>query len=155
FDFDSFDSAADMLSAIRSRWEVRVPKAIDRRGTLLTISELRTSWTERMFRRLATRLARLCSPFRQLRDFVIRLESDEFPDYAGQLPAGFLDHAPYSIEAAFDGGSTVEISLGADRPAPPPWLDPRPLGCGPIRARIFAFDLETQALARIGPRLEV
>src|SRR5205823_8194971 len=30
-----------------------------------------------------------------------------------------------------------------------------PLRCGPVRARIFAFDLETDALARIGPRLEV
>ena len=44
-----------------------------------------------------------CSPFRQLDDFVIRIESDEFPDYAGELRAEFLDQAPYRIEAAFDG----------------------------------------------------
>jgi hypothetical protein len=108
-----------------------------------------------MFRRLATRLARLCSPFRQLTDFAIRLESDEFPDYAGELAAGFLDQAPYSIEATFDGRGTVEISPGGGESSRHTWVDSRPLSCGPVRARIFAFDLETEALARIGPRLEV
>jgi hypothetical protein len=154
FDFDQFDSATETLSAIRSRWELVPATTIERRGTVLTISGLRTAWTERMFRRLATRMARLCSPFRQLDDFAIRLESDEFPDYAGELSAGFLDHAPYSIEAAFDGANTVEVRLG-DALSLQPWVDPRPLTCGPMRARIFAFDLETDALARIGPRLEV
>jgi len=155
FDFDLFDTGAEMLSAIRSRWELVPATTIEPRGTVLTISGLRTAWTERMFRRLATRLARLCSPFRQLDDFVIRLESDEFPDYAGELAAGFLDQAPHSIEAAFDGEGTVQIRLGSDASSSQPWIDPRPLGCGPVRARIFAFDLETEALARIGPRLEV
>jgi signal transduction histidine kinase len=155
FDFDLFDSGTEMLSAIRSRWELRNAAAIGNRGTILTISGLRTAWSERMFRRLATRLARLCSPFRQLDDFAIRLESDEFPDYTGELATGFLDQAPYSIEAAFDGDGTVEIRCGGDRPRRQTWVDSRPLGCGPVRARIFAFDLETEALARIGPRLEV
>jgi signal transduction histidine kinase len=155
FDFDLFDSGTEMLSAIHSRWELREAATIDRRGTILTISGLRTAWTERMFRRLATRLARLCSPFRKLDDFAIRLESDEFPDYAGELVGGFLDQAPYGIDATFDGEGTVEIDLGGAGPSRHTWVDPRPLGCGPVRARIFAFDLETEALARIGPRLEV
>jgi signal transduction histidine kinase len=155
FDFDQFDSDSEMLSAIRNRWELMPATTIDGRGTVLGISGLRTVWTERMFRRLATRLARLCSPFRQLDDFVIRLESDEFPDHAGELSAGFLDQAPYTIEAAFDGGGAVRVTLGAEPPSTRRWIDPRPLSCGPVRVRLFAFDLETDALARIGPRLEV
>src|SRR5262245_54348201 len=117
FDFDQFDSASEMLTAIRNRWELIPATTIDKRGTMLRISGLRTVWTERMFRRLATRLARLCSPFRQLDDFVIRLESDEFPDHAGELSAGFLDQARYSIEAAFDGMATVQVTLGAESPS--------------------------------------
>jgi signal transduction histidine kinase len=155
FDFDLFDSGAEMLGAIRNRWELRPASAIDRRGTLLRISGLRTAWTERMFRRLASRLARLCSPFGQLDGFAIRLESDEFPDYSGELSGGFLDQAPYRIEATFDGEETLEIRLRGEGKSSRAWVDPRPLRCGPVRARIFAFDLETDALARIGPRIEV
>jgi signal transduction histidine kinase len=154
-DFDLFDSGTEMLSAIRSHWEVAPASTIERRGTVLTITGLRTLWTERMFRRLATRLARLCSPFRQLDDFVIRLESDELPDYSGELSSGFLDNAPHSIEAAFDGTGSVQIRLGREPASSRPWIDARPLSCGPVRARIFAFDLETEALGRVGPRLDV
>jgi signal transduction histidine kinase len=155
FDFDLFDSAADVLEAVRSQWELRPVATTDERGTSLRISGLRTAWTERMFRRLTTRLARLCSPFEKLDGFVIRLESDEFPDYAGELAGGFLDNAPYQIDAAFDGEDTLDIQLGRRGATSRPWIDPRPLRCGPVRARIFAFDLETEALASIGPRIEV
>jgi signal transduction histidine kinase len=155
FDFDLFDSGTEMLGAIRSRWELRPAATIERRGTLLRISGLRTAWTERMFRRLATRLARLCSPFGQLDGFAIRLESDEFPDYAGELAGGFLEQAPYRIEATFDGEDTMEIRLRGEGRSSRAWVDPRPLRCGRVRALIFAFDLETDALARIGPRIEV
>jgi signal transduction histidine kinase len=155
FDFDLFDSGTEMLGAIRSRWELRPTTVIDRRGTVLRISGLRMVWTERMFRRLVTRLARLCSPFDQLDGFTIRIESDEFPDYAGELAGGFLDRAPYPIEAEFDGRDTLKIRLRGEDQFSRAWVDPRPLRCGPVRARIFAFDLETEALSRIGPRSEI
>lgn len=35
------------------------------------------------------------------------------------------------------------------------WPGNEPLRCGPVRARIFASHLETEAVARIGPRMEV
>jgi len=35
------------------------------------------------------------------------------------------------------------------------WNGSGELRCGPLRMRIFGFDLETEALARIGPRTEV
>ena len=35
------------------------------------------------------------------------------------------------------------------------WNGQGELRCGPVRVRLFAFDLEGEAIARIGPRLEV
>ena len=155
FDWDRFDSDAETLGEIRSRWETRAAAVIGRHGTILRISGLRAAWSERMFRRLSTRLSRLCSPFRELADFAIVLESDEFPNYAGELRAEFLDLAPYRIDVSYDGDATVTVSVNGEPEVSQAWADPAALSCGPVRARIFAFDLETEALARIGPRVEV
>ena len=56
-----------------------------------------------MFRRLCIRLCRLLSPFRENDQFTIHIESDEFPEYSGELRRDFLHRAPYCIEAEFDG----------------------------------------------------
>lgn len=154
FDWDRFDSATETIGDIRNRWETRIPETIERHGTVLRISGLRAAWTERTFRRLATRLSRLCSPFRDLDDFSIVLESDEFPHYAGELRAEFLDQAPYKIDATHDADGTLLITVNGS-PVDPEWTEQGSLRCGPVKARIFSFDLETEALARIGPRLEV
>jgi signal transduction histidine kinase len=155
FDWDRFDTIASGLADIRSDWEVRPAGVIGGHGTALKISGLRIAWTERTFRRLATRLSRLCSPFRELDDFAIVLESDEFPHYSGELRPEFLEQAPYRIEAAFDGDLGLEMRLDEGPVTSEKWADAQPPRCGPIRARIFAFDLETVSLARIGPRAEV
>jgi signal transduction histidine kinase len=155
FDWDRFDSASETLASIRSHWKITPATAIERHGTVLRIWGLRAAWTERMFRRLATRLSRLCSPFREFDDFGIILESDEFPHYAGELRTEFLEQAPYRVDAVFDGDRSVDINLGGGSETSEPWPETRPPSCGPVRVRIFAFDLETEALARIGPRAEV
>ncbi len=155
FDWDKFDSTFDALADIRNEWEVRPATTIERHGTVLRISGLRSGWTERMFRRLATRLSRLCSPFRELDDFAIVLESDEFPHYAGELQSDFLEQAPYRIEAVFDGQIGVEIRLNGESARSETWPDASRPSCGPVRVRVFAFDLEVESLARIGPRAEV
>lgn len=155
FDWNEFDRDERMLSDVRSRWETRRPEWIERHGTVLRLSGLRTSWNERMFRRLSARLARLISPLGGPSKFRVALESDEFPEYSGEVSAGFLDAAPYVIEAEFDGESTVGVRLNGGKLLKQPWSSHRPLSCGPVRARLHAFDLETEALARIGPRGEV
>jgi signal transduction histidine kinase len=63
--------------------------------------------------------------------------------------------APYSLEATFDGGDTVSVRIGTGKPARHPWTGSDPLVCGPVRVRLYAFDLETEALAKIGPRVDV
>jgi len=155
FDWDEFDVDERMLSEVSSRWEVRPADWLDSHGTMLRLCRLRSVWTERMFRRLCTRLARLISPFDDGKGFRIIVESDEFPHYSGEVGGGYLDVAPYKIEADFDGGDAVSIRVNGGSAVRHvlPELDLP--SCGPVRARLFAFDLETESLSKLGPRAEV
>jgi hypothetical protein len=153
-DWDRFDCDDLMLSEVENRWEVRPAQEIAAHGTVLRLAGLRSAWTERMFRRLCIRLSRLLSPFRERDRFAIRLESDEFPEYSGELRADFLQRAPYHVEAQFDGVQTVSLALNGRRPVAQRWNGHGELCCGPVRVRLFAFDLDAEALARVGPRME-
>ena len=155
FDWDQFDNPTQMLGEIQARWELRPARELTSHGTVLRISGLRAVWTERMFRRLTNRLARLRSPFRERNDFAIHIESDAFPEYSGELASGFLDKAPYQIDVSFNGEDSLKISANGSSWGIRPWSGTGPLTCGPVRVRLYAFDLETEAVARIGPRMEV
>ncbi len=155
-DWDRFDSDAVMLADVLNRWEVRSAREIERHGTILRMGGLRSQWTERMFRRLSLRLSRLLSPFRTDKDrFVIDIQSDDFPEYSGEIRLEFLEKAPYRVEARFDGEQTVTIALNNRRPVAQRWNGQGELSCGPIDIHLFAFDLEGESIARIGPRMEV
>ena len=153
-DWDLFADGKLMLEEVENRWELRPPRAIPRHGTHLHLTGLRSVWTERMFRRLSIRLARLLSPFGERDRFGISIESDEFPEYSGELRSDILDRAPYRIEARFEGSDTVSLTIGS-RSTQIRWNGQGELTCGPVGIRLLAFDLEGEALARIGPRMEV
>jgi signal transduction histidine kinase len=154
-DWDMFDDGERMLGDVKSTWEVQTAGRARGHGTSLRMTGLRTRWTERMFRRLSIRLGRLLSPFGAGDKFTVRIESDEFPDYTGDLRQDIVTKAPYRIEAAFDGGQTITFSTGRTRKVERRWNGHGELSCGPVRIRLHAFDLEGEALARIGPRTEV
>jgi signal transduction histidine kinase len=155
FDWDRFADDEKMLSEIKCHWMMRPAIELPGQGTVLRMSGLRSRWTERMFRRLSTRLTRLISPFDELDDFRIVIESDEFPHYSGELRADFLNRAPHHIDASFDGNHTIQANLNGSRSTEHLWNGAGELSCGPVRLKIYAFDLETEAIARIGPRMEV
>lgn len=154
FDWDLYSGDDRLLSEIRNRWEVRKATTIKSHGTFLRISGLRTNWTERLFRRVSTRLTRLVSPLEGLGDFAVNMVSDEFPEYSDCLHPEFLNKAPYHIDARLVDGLTVETRLGTEKPASHRWNGDGELTCGPVRVRLYAFDLETEAMARLGPRME-
>lgn len=154
FDWDAFDSDDHMLADIENEWHLRPAREIESHGTILRLRGLRAGWNERMFRRLCTRLGRLQSPFDPHDGFVIRIDSDEFPDYAGELRGGFLDKAPYSFDASFDGEETLRVTINGEA-ARVFFYRQSELTCGPVRIHLGAFDLETESLAKLGPRMEV
>jgi signal transduction histidine kinase len=153
-DWDLYDNGSLLLSEVQNCWEVRPAREVGPRGTLLRMSGVRATWSERMFRRLSIRLSRLLSPFRHNDPFAIHIESDEFPHYSGELRADFLDRAPYRVEAQFDGRQGISMSLNGRPPVMQGWNGRGDLSCGPVSVRLYVFDLEAEALARIGPRME-
>jgi signal transduction histidine kinase len=155
FDWDRFDTDGEMLSDVKNRWEIRPSSEVKGQGTILRIRGLRQVWTERMFRRLSTRLSRLRPPFKSARGFSICIESDEFPDYSGEQANSFLGKAPYSIEGAFDGGSVLRVELLGKKSSIQLGTSLGEVSCGPVDIKLHAFDLETDAIAKIGPRQEV
>lgn len=154
-DWDQFAADDRMLEEVLNRWEMRPAELISRHGTLLKMTGLRSTWSERMFRRLSIRLGRLLSPFREKNSFTIKIESDEFPEYSGELRSDILEKAPYWIEARFDGRQTISVKTNRTSLVQQRWNGHGELGCGPVRIRLYAFDLDGEALARIGPRMEV
>lgn len=155
FDWDEFDADDRMLSDVRSRWEVRAADWLDSHGTMLRLTRLRSTWTERMFRRLCTRLARLMSPFDGGKGFRILVESDEFPQYSGQVGGGYLEVAPYKIDAEFDGATAAAVRINGGRATRYVLPEAERPACGPVKVRLFGYDLETESLSKLGPRAEV
>jgi signal transduction histidine kinase len=154
FCWDDFDDDSRLLSDVTSQWQEREAGVIDGSGTVLRMKGLRSRWNERMFRRLCVRLARLVSPFSDRDGFHIIIDSDEFPDYAGELRNDLLDRAPYQLEASFDGDDGILLQVGS-RKWKTRWPGPGNLACGPVKVHLYAFDLDTTSLARIGPKIEV
>lgn len=154
-DWAAFENEHRMLSEVTARWERCPPSAPGRFGTCLRISGLRTTWSERLFRKLCMRLARLRSPFEAADAFKIVMHSDDFPDYSGEVVADYLAKAPYQLEASFDGGQNITIKLQGEAARETVWNGAGALTCGAVRVRLFAFDLETPAIARIGPNRDV
>ncbi len=154
FCWDDFDDDSRLLSDVTSHWEEGTAGSIPVSGTILRMHELRCRWNERMFRRLCVRLARLVSPFGDRDGFRIVIDSDEFPDYSGELRNDFLASAPYRLEATFDGTDGIQLQVGS-RKWKTRWPGPGNLTCGPVKVHLYAFDLDTTSLARIGPKIEV
>lgn len=155
FDWDAFDRRDAKLDDIQVHWKLGRAEVLTAPGTVLRLIGVRTRWTERMFRRLCNRLARLRPPFEHSgNDFEIVIESDEFPDYSGQIQNRYLDRAPYRIDARFDGEQMVRVQINGAPASEHLWNGSAGLACGPVRLRLYGFDLETDSLALLGPRVE-
>ena len=78
-----------------------------------------------------------------------------FPSIRANSDLDILDRAPYQIIARFDGADMVTIASGSTRSTQVRWNGQGELMCGAVGIRLLAFDLEGEAIARIGPRMEV
>jgi hypothetical protein len=94
-------------------------------------------------------MQRLLSPFSRDISFAADILSDDLPDYSGELRQPHLDRAPYRLIAEFDGIETVSYEFNGKR-ARIIWPGPGSLTCGPVAMTFNIFDLETDALKRVG-----
>ena len=155
FDWDQFDDETLLLSDVGVKWREQSAQTLERPGTRIRISSLRMPWKERTFRRLCTRLQRLLSPVVSDTGFRVEINSDEFPDYQGPLQISFLDRATYRIQAEFDGHDRIIGQIGNQKAIRHRWDGSGSLSCGPVRVTIHCYDLEPEALAKVGPPQDV
>lgn len=151
--FSDYDDSEKLLSEVTSAYETREPREIPSGGTILRISGARTAWTERMFRRLSVRLTRLISPFRRGDPFAVRIESDEFPEYSGELRAEFLGKSPWYCHARLDDDGRLTTRDRSGAVTTTRWNGD--MSCGPLGMRLHAYDLDSDSVAAVGPKLEV
>lgn len=154
FDWDAFDDERKLLSEVQTSWRIQKMSGDSIPGTEIIIRDLRDSWSQKKFRKVSTRLQRLLNPLHQLGGFRIEISSNEFPDYSGTLRQQIIDDAPYRMTVRYDGNGTLFATYRDEGEVKIPW-NGNPLACGPARVVIHAFDLETNALARIGSPMEV
>lgn len=151
--FSDFDDSEKLLSEVTSAYETREPREIASSGTILRIRRVRTAWTERMFRKLSVRLTRLISPFRRGDPFVVRIESDEFPEYSGELRAEYLGKSPWYFLAKLEADGRLSTRDRSGAMTSTRWNGD--MSCGPLSMRLHAYDLDPDSVAAVGPKLEV
>ncbi|MDX1402252.1 MAG: hypothetical protein R3245_10045, partial [Kiloniellales bacterium] len=69
----------------------------------------------------------------------------------------FEDAFTFSRNCAdqFDGVSTISVAINDQDPAEYQWNGAGSLSCGPVKVTMHSFDLESEAISRVGPRMEV
>ena len=154
FDWDQFDRGTGCSRTSGAAGRLVRPAGIDPHGTILTISRapLPMDGADVPASVRATGTPP-CSRSPDETDFVIRIESDEFPHYSGETRSETprpctLPHRRdvRRRHAPFESPGTVRHRSGPlERCRGPSAVVP--CGCA-----LFAYDLETDALARVGPR---
>ena len=140
------------------------PGRLNDHGTTLILQNLRDGFSKENFERLQAELTLLVPPLPGIRDFKIDLESDEFPEFKGELKPAILKAASYILDVAFDGkelltgtlkvrGETKEQHIRTQVTAP---------HCGPLRILLYVYVLKRESfegtpiqLSRVKQILEI
>jgi signal transduction histidine kinase len=80
-------------------------------GTTLILQDLRDGFTKENFERLQAELTLLIPPLPGIRDFKIEIESNEFPEFKGELKPAVLKAANYVLNAEYDGAGRLSGTL--------------------------------------------
>ena len=80
-------------------------------GTTLVLHNLRDGFSKDNFARLQAELNLLVPPLPGIRDFKIEMESDEFPEFRGELKPAILKAANYTLDAQYDGSGKLTGTL--------------------------------------------
>jgi len=157
------------LDEIECEWLTRKPQEFreDSHGTLLRISDPRTTWTGEMVEKVRLGLSRLSSPISEAKDFKITLVSNEFPELSTEIKNPLLEIAPWILDAKIDENGimryTVEglgkkeqderdIKIGSDHfrvqgGGPGTYRKP---DCGPFKFKLYGFERERKSWKEFG-----
>lgn len=74
FNWDEFSDEEKYLEEVKTKWRVRPPEKITKKGTILELNYLNSIWDENNIRELRVALSRLLSPIAPNEDFLIDLK---------------------------------------------------------------------------------
>ena len=148
FDDDSY------LDAIQVEYEVNdCPDDPD--GTRLTIEGAPSrNWNEEAFQQLQSRLSRLVSPFKEIRDFNIRLDVDWADEFSHRVdPPQLIVRPMYRLKGVISASrsfnGTLEIDSDVSNIARKLGLPNKALECGPFEVDIRVWDRDVASLKPI------
>src|ERR1017187_3950314 len=133
-------------------------------GTTLILQNLRDGFSKENFERLQAELTLLVPPLPGIRDFKIELESDEFPEFRGELKPAILKAANYILDVSYDGKNLLSGTLkvkgqNKDKSIEAQVIAPN---CGPLRIFLYVYVLKGESfegtpiqLGRVKKILEV
>jgi signal transduction histidine kinase len=116
-------------------------------GTTLVLKNLRDGFSKENFERLQAELTLLIPPLPGIRDFKIELESDEFPEFKGELKPAILKAATYMLDAQYDGKGLLTGTLKVRAENKPRRIE-TPVAaphCGPLRILLYAYVLKRES----------
>jgi hypothetical protein len=116
-------------------------------GTTLTLKNLRDGFSRENFERLQAELTLLVPPLPGIRDFKIELESNEFPEFKGELKPAILKAANYALDVQYDGKGlltgTLKVRMeNKERRIETPIVAPH---CGPMRILLYVYVLKGES----------
>ncbi len=151
FDWSDFDKEV-YLDQISVSYKA-VPMTDLKHGTRLTLNELKSSWSEPEFLELQSRLAKLPSPFREVKDFAINLDIPGYSELSGEVSTPALIAQPiYSFAGKVDEKGFCKAKLIIDDEKIPfemvKLVDKKAIPeCGPFDFEIRAWDRDIYSLA--------
>ncbi|HLG96898.1 MAG TPA: sensor histidine kinase [Bryobacteraceae bacterium] len=147
------------LDEIDVQYEVRPLPGL-KHGTTLTLAGVRKAWTEADYEQLHARLSRLISPFRDIEDFSIILETPGYPAFSGEVQPPALILSPKYIlagtldrEGLFTGNVVIDDQVVAKFEKKEFGKDEGKPLCGPIQVEIRAWDRDREGLEPLVARL--
>lgn len=115
-------------------------------GTTLILENLREGFSAENFERLQAELTLLVPPLPGIRDFKIEFESDEYPQFKGELKPSILKAANYILDAKYDGVGRLTGILKVKTESKERLVDtPVVASCGPLRVILYVYVLKSES----------
>lgn len=111
FNWQDFSDDKKYLDEVDCSWEVRKPKLIKEKGTILVLKNLNLDWDYEKFKNLRTTLSRLINPVAPVKNFEIHLSvPKEFGELSGPvMPPAFIGKPDYKIAGKMDATGNAEM----------------------------------------------
>lgn len=111
FNWDDFSDDTKYLDQVECNWEVRTPEDINKKGTLLHLTNLNSDWDEEKLKQLRIALSRMINPISPVIDFLIDFKlPDKLKEFSGLIESpDTLNKPDYKVKGSVSDKGIGEI----------------------------------------------